>query len=273
MIRLLTAIPLAFVLAGSGFGSCIISSDVDDFEIRLPEKEFRFDTGSPDSAPPAVIVMSQPCVASPVDSCAAMSEDLFCNEDGDCELVDPTVLPTIPCDDTLQCVELLGDSASCNQTDGACQFTQEFELHTRVELANEVPELADLGGSSLTTVQFSYVRMLVLENTLTLATPPVSLYIAPDAVASLYLPDSPLVLDPDVRVVGVIDPIPAATSGQTVDVVLDPDGDAALTEYCRTPEVPFKLFVHAQMTFRAGDPIPQGALTLRIDSAAVVGLN
>jgi hypothetical protein len=93
-------------------------------------------------------------------------------------------------------------------------------------------------------------------------------------VATLWLPATdPPVMDPDVWAVGVVPPIAAATSGHSVDVELDPNGNAALTEYCRTPQVTFKFFVYAEMTFRAGDPIPEGALTLRVDAAAVVSLN
>lgn len=274
MIRLFSFVPVVFslVMAGVLGGGCIISSDVDDFEIKLPDKSFHFDTGQ--VTPPSVIVMPQACVASPADSCAAISDDLFCNGDGDCEVVDPTVLPDIPCDADVDCSDLFGESFSCNQSDGACQATVGFELSTPVNLADEVPELQDLGSSQFTTVRFSYVRMLVQENTFSVATPTVELYIAPEAVASLFVPDSdPPELDASVHPVGVIDPIAAATYGQTVDVQLDANGDAALTEYCRTPTVTFKFFVYAEMTFRAGDPIPQGALTLVVDAAATVGLN
>ncbi len=274
MIRLSAFFPAltALVLSGSFFGGCIISSDVTDFEIKLPDKSFHFDTAQ--ISPPTVIVMAEACVVSPSDSCAAISEDLFCNSDGDCEVTDPTVLPTIPCSVDSDCSALFGDTFSCNQTDEACQATVEFELSTPVNLADEVPELEDLGNSQFTKVRFSYVRMVVEENTFSIATPEVELYIAPEAVASPWVPASdPRELDSGVFSVGVVDSIAASTSGHTVDVQLDADGDVALSEYCRTPSVTFKFFVYAEMSFRAGDPIPQGALTLVIDAAAIVGLN
>lgn len=274
MIRLFSVIPVVFAVLISGglSGGCIISDDVDDFEIKLPDKSFHFDTGQ--VAPPTVFAMTQSCVASPSDTCAAISADLFCNSGGDCEVVDPGFLPEIPCSLDTDCSDLLGESFSCNQTDGDCQATVGFELSTPVNLANEVPELQDLGSSQFTKVRFSYVRMMVQENTFSVATPEVELYIAPEAVASLFVPDSnPPELDASVHPVGVIDPIAAATYGHTVEVQLDPNGDAALTEYCRTPSVTFKFFVYSEMTFRAGDPIPQGALTLVVDAAATVSLN
>jgi len=274
MIRLFSFVPVlsGLVLAGSLFGGCIIDPDVTDFEIKLPPKSFHFDTAQ--VSPPSVIAMEQACVVSPSDSCAAISADLFCNTDGDCEVIDPTILPEIPCTVDTDCSVLFGETFSCNQDDGACQATVGFELSTPVNLANEVPELEDLGNSQFTKVRFSYVRMLVEENTFSSATPEVALYIAPESVATLWVPDSdPSTIDPDVWPVGVVDSIAAATSGITVDVQLDPTGDAALSEYCRTPSVTFKFFVYAEMTFRAGETIPQGALTLVIDAAAIVGLN
>lgn len=274
MIRLFSLVPVLTALAFSSslLGGCIISSDVDDFEIKLPEKSFHFDTGQ--VSPPSVIAMTPACVASPADSCAAISADLFCNLDGDCEVTDPTVLPVVPCILDSDCSDLFGETFTCNQTDAACQTTVGFELSTPVNLADEVPELQDLGSSQFTRVSFSYVRMVVEENTFSLATPEVELYIAPETVATLWVPDSdPPEIDGDVWAVGVVGSIAASTSGHKVDVQLDPNGDAALTEHCRTPAVTFKFFVYAEMTFRAGDPIPQGALTLRIDAAAIVGLN
>jgi len=274
MIRLFSIVPtLTLLIFSSGLlGGCIISSDVDDFEIKLPDKSFHFDTGQ--VSPPTVLIMPQACVSSPQDTCATVSADLFCNSDGDCEVVDPTVLPDIPCSVDVDCSDLFGEGFTCNQTDAACQATVGFELSTPVNLADEVPELQDVGSSQFTKVRFSYVRMIVEENTFTLPTPEVELFIAPETVATLWVPNSdPPAIDPDVWPVGVVDSIAAATSGHTVEVVLDPTGDAALTEYCRTPSVTFKFFVYSEMTFRAGDPIPEGALTLRIDAAAVVGLN
>ncbi len=274
MIRLFSLVPAvtALLFSSSLLGGCIIDSSVDDFEIKLPAKSFHIDTAQINY--PTVITMTQACVASPADSCAAISDDLFCNSNGDCEVTEPTVLPDIPCANDTECSDLFGEQFSCNQTDGACQATIGFELSTPVNLADEVPELSDLGSSQFTRVRFSYVRMQVEENTFSIPTPEVELYIAQEAVATLWVPDSdPPEMDSGVRPVGVVDSIPASTSGHTVDVQLDPVGDAALTEYCRTPEVTFKFFVYSEVTLRAGDPIPQGALTLSIDSAAIVSLN
>jgi hypothetical protein len=276
MIRLFSFVPAltALVLSGSLFGGCIISSDVTDFEIKLPDKSFHFDTAQ---VSPLAFDVNPNCVVSPEDSCAAVSDgQLFCNAVGDCEIEDPTVLPNISCSIDTDCTDVFGAESgfSCNQTDGACQATVEFELSTPVNLANEVPELEDLGNSQFTKVRFSYVRMFVQENTFSIATPPVEIYIAPEAVASPFVSGSdPRELENGVFSVGVVDPIAASTSGHTVDVQLDAGGDAALSEYCRTPSVTFKFFVYSQMTFRAGDPVPQGALTLVIDAAAIVGLN
>lgn len=276
MIRLFKLVPVVttLVFSGSLFGGCIISPDVTDFEIKLPDKGFHFDTAQFSLL---AFDVTPNCVVAPDDSCAAFSDgQLFCNVDGDCELEDPTVLPDIPCGSDADCSTIFGADGgfTCNQTDGACQTTVGFELSTPVNLADEVPELDDLGSSQFTKVRFSYVRMLVEENTFSLPTPEVELYIAPETVATLWVPESdPRTIDPDVWPVGVVDSIAASTSGHTVEVELHPDGDAALSEYCRTPSVTFKFFVYAEMTFRAGDPIPQGALTLRIDAAAIVGLN
>ncbi|MFH2011022.1 MAG: hypothetical protein ABI333_30765 [bacterium] len=267
MIRVLTIVPLLVSLSVLS-GSCILSSNVDDFEFELPEKSFHFDTGQ--VSPPAVTTIQ--CTASP-DSCAAVSDDLHCNTSNLCEVTNPLVLPTIPCSSHADCT-VLGENFSCETGVGACMATVSFELSNSVNLADEVPELETIGQSSFTSVHFKYIRMFVEENTFSVDTPLIEFYIAPPSVATLWVAgaNGPE-LDPEVEKIGSVPVISASTSGHSVDVNLYEGGEAALTGYCRNPADPFQLFVYAEMTFHAGEPIPQGALTLKVDAAAIVSLN
>jgi hypothetical protein len=250
-------------------GGCLLDDDIDDFSFALPEKTFSFDTGAYE--PPAQTEIT--CQPSP-DSCAQLSADLQCGSGGTCEIVEPNEVPSIPCDASNDPCPSFGEEFSCNEAAGVCQVTIPFELVTTTNLSDEVPELETVGTSDFTTVKFNYIRMYVQENSLSIATPPVEFFVAPDTVGSLWVPGSdPLTMDPQVEKVGTVPSIDPGVSGHTKDVELTPGGEAALTDYCRTPDVPFNLFVYAEITLQGGDPLPQGALTLQVDAEATVGLN
>jgi hypothetical protein len=250
-------------------GGCILDDDIDDFAFALPEKTFSFDTGTYESPTQTDIA----CQPSP-DTCAELSADLRCGAGDTCEIVDPEVVPNVPCEAGNDPCPSFGEEFSCNEAAGVCEVTIPFELHTVTNLSDEVPELEEVGSSEFTTVRFNYIRMDVQENTLSIPTPPVDFYVAPEAVGSLWVPGSnPRTLDPQVEHVGTVPSIEPGISGHWVEVDLAPGGEAALTEYCRTPDVPFNLFVYTEITLQGGDPIPQGTLTLQVDAEAVVGLN
>lgn len=261
----------SFVLASFylNVGGCLIDDSVNDFQFQLPQKTFSVDTGA--FNPPTVTDI--PCQPSP-DSCLAMSSDLECGTGGFCEVVDPSTVPSIPCTAQDDPCPSLGEQFSCNLAAEVCEVIIPFELVTVTDLANEVPELETVGQSGFTSVRLDYIRMKVLENTFSVPTPPVDLFVAPETVATLYVPGSnPPTLASGVERVGQVPSIPAGVSGQTENVELSPGGNAAITDYCREPSVPFHMFVYSEIVLSGGDPIPEGRLTLQVDSAATVSLN
>ncbi len=264
-----SSIPLVIAVYFMNIGGCLLSSNIDDFEFQLPEKTYSFDTSEYDAPTQTNI----DCTPSP-DSCAAMSSDLVCGSSNKCEIVNPDVVPTIPCSASNDPCPSLGDEFSCDVVKGACQVTIPYELVSTTNIAEEVPSLKTVGSYNWTTVRFKHIRMVVEENTFSMNTPEVEFFVAPESVGSLWVPGSdPQTLDPQVEKVGTVESIPAGVSGQTVEVQRTVGGDEALTGYCRTPDVPFNLFVYSEIVLKGGDPIPQGVLTLKIDARAVVSLN
>lgn len=264
--RALTLSILWIFLLGS---SCILDPSVNDFTFQLPRKTFSFDT----TQHPIPTTSDIPCTPSP-DSCASISEDLACGAGGTCEVIDPTHVPRIACSEGDDPCGQLGEGFSCDLTSQTCQVTIPFELVTTTNLADEVPELKTVGSSSFTSVRFDHIRMYVQENTFAVDTPPVDFYVAPVSVSTLWVPGStPPTLDPQAAKVGTVPSIPAGVSGESVDVETTPTGKTALTDYCRTPEEPFNLFVYTEIALSGGDPVPTGALAIEVDAKATVGLN
>jgi hypothetical protein len=149
-----------------------------------------------------------------------------------------------------------------------------FSLMAPVNLSSEVPELQTIGQAPLVSVEFDRVGLRVEENSLTTPTPEIVFYLSPQTVSSLWVAQTdPPELSAGVVLMGTLPPIPATTWGMTVDVAIDAQGNAALTDYCRQPSVPFNMFAGTVITLRAGDPVPSGKIRLVVDAAATASLH
>lgn len=267
-------IPVCCLLLAGGVGTgakgCLLDSDVDDFTFQLPEKTYQIDTAEIELPARTAIACS-----AAVDPCPDISADLQCNQSaGLCELKDSTRVPSVACSETDDPCAEIGDEFTCDLEAGTCRASFAFELVSAVHLSDEVPELETVGNTGLASVRFEYVRMKVVENTLTMPTPPVEIFVAPQAVATLYEAGSnPPRLNAGVVQVGTMPSIAAATSGMSVDVETTAAGDSALTAFCREPAEPFNFLTLTVIELAAGQPLPQGAVTLEVDAVAVASLD
>jgi hypothetical protein len=174
----------------------------------------------------------------------------------------PTVeCPANPCPD--------GENYFCDA--GTCAAKAAYALQSSiVRLKDEVEELAVVGAQDQVTVKFKYIQMEVVSNTLNYAMPPLQLYVAPQTATNLF--DEHGEVRTDVELIGSLPSIPASTGG-IFDINLTTGGEAALTRYCQRPDVPFYFFIHGTTIFGAGDPVPRGAITVRIHSMATASIN
>ncbi len=211
------------------FSCNFISTDVDDFNFHLPEKEFTVDT-----------------------------EQFGMDWEGDFPEIQ---CPANPCPD--------GEAFFCDS--GTCAAKAEYSLQSNiVRLKDEVEELAVVGAQDQVTVKFKYIQMEVVSNTLNYAMPPLQLFVAPQTATSLF--DENGNVRTDVELIGSLPSIPASTGG-IFDINLTTGGEAALTRYCQRPDVPFYFFIHGTTIFGAGDPVPRGAITVRVHSMATASIN
>jgi hypothetical protein len=267
-MRLLTIVGCLVLAAVLPAWNCIVGNDVTDFTFKLPEKTFTVDTAT-------IAVPTQttiPCQPSP-DTCAGLSPDLECGVASVCQLKTPDTIPALPCSATDDPCSQLGPQFTCDLGAGSCMGAFSFELKAPVNLSTEVPELQSVGQAPLVKVSFDYVRLRVEENTLTVDTPPIVFYLSPQSVSTLWVAESnPPQLSEGIVIMGSLPAIQAATWGMTVDVALDPTGNATLTSYCKQPSVPFNMFAGTTIELHAGDLIPQGRITLVVDAAAQASL-
>jgi hypothetical protein len=156
---------LAAVLCAAGCG--LISSDVDDFPLGMPEHPFAVDadawqlkvTGD---------VPSVPCSAD-----CATATTTFCEENDVC-------------------------SASCGAND-SCQVDLGISIYQMFHLALEQPELMAIDAQASIDVSVDSLVFVVEENTLSRETPPLSVYLAPLTVTDVN--------DAGAQLIGTIEPI------------------------------------------------------------------
>ena len=230
------AVPLAGLALGLGLavmGGCgLIDSDVTDFNLKLPEKPFNVDTAD---WMLSVKGDTMPAVACPPADCTAAAET-FCTG-GAC---------TADCDANAQCAAHVPVSVS-----------QSFDL------AKEAPELQTIDSQAALKVTVETVVFKVKENTLSVATPPLALYLAPQGVLDANSTSA-------VKV-GDVEPV---TPGQTGEVPIDftAEGKKAMEMYMSAYQTPFTVIVSGSVTLSAGQAIPDGKLSGVVSVTAHAGI-
>lgn len=232
MIRILC---LAAALAGAA-GCGLIDSDMAQVDLDLAEQQVTVDTA-------------------------------------DWELTDQGTMPAVECADTPRvCASEVeswcGADDVCTARCGGdtCAVDIVVSLWHEVKLAEEVPELEQLGGEPLADVTVDRVTFTVSENTLNMTTPALTVAVAPFGTIAT-----------DGREAEVIGTIPVVEAGKTIDetsLELTPDGLVILAERMRDYETPFNVIVGSTVALQAGDQVPSGRLVtgIRVAARARTGL-
>jgi hypothetical protein len=224
------ALCLAGTLAGAGCG--LIDSDVTDIDISLPEREVTVDT--------ADWQLANMDRLEPVD----------CSEDAQ---VCSTGLDAV-CGSDEVC------SGACGAGD-SCEVSVQVALWHTFDLAAERPELEQIEGQPLVEVRIERVFYSVDENSLDVASPPLTVYVAPEGVMS---PD-----DSQAEAIGTIPPVPAGTRVDEADVALTEEGVELLAARLKDYQSPFNLIVGSEVRLEAGDKLPQGRMVTVVKATAV----
>ncbi len=236
------------VLSWLSLHGCLLADDVDNFDFKLPDKVFEIDAADLGVSSSTTISCSDA-----VDTCASVDPGLTCDKQaGVCVLGEDARFPAVDCSGEDVCASF-GDAVTCET--GQCHATTAIQLSASVDLAEEVPELKDVGSLSFTKVSLETLYVDVQINSFGIEVPAMDLYVADNSVAQVDLDGSGNVTTQGVFHVGVLPAIPANQTGR-FDVILSSDGRASLTDRMKTPSVPFKLFVVGRIEIGPGDPLP-----------------
>ncbi len=217
------------VVLGAALASCgLISSDVTDFDLTLPDKKFtiNIDGWQVDDAN-ASTYLERSCAGAPPTACNSAVQEA--------------------------CV--MNCSGSCNETSQTCDLALEVSLAQSVNLVMEKPELQSLNDEPVIKVTVDSITYEVAFNTLTIDTPPITVYLAPISVTSVRAND------PSVKAIGTIDPVPAGQTTTTPQPLkLTATGKAELTNLMSNFKTPFNVLVGSSIVVTAGQAIPTGKL-------------
>jgi hypothetical protein len=220
-------------LAGCG----LISSDVTNFDLTLPDKTFTIDMGGwqVNSSARDTYFM-RPCSAS---------SPTFCNT-------------------AVQQVCTMGCSGSCGAS-GFCDLSLDVSLSQPVNLLMEKPELKSLNDEPVIKVTIDSVTYEIASNTLNVDTPEFIVYVAPMSVIKTS--------DAMAKPIGKIAAVPA---GWVTDAphpfTFTATGRADLVNLMSSFKTPFNVLIGSSLLMTVNDPVPTGKLDAVIHIKGHAGL-
>lgn len=229
-LRILGALA-AVAISGCG----LISSDVTNFNLDLPDKKFSIDTASWNvDQQMAMTVLDTPCSAS---TQCQMAAERAC---------------------AMDC------SGTCN-AQMRCSINLDVGLHTSVNLLMEKPELQSINDKAVIEVTIDDLTYAIDQNTLNVPTPEIQVYVAPMSVMDPK--------DPMAKQIGTIPPVTAGmTTTAAQKMMFTANGRETLTSTMGNFKTPFNIIVGSTLTMTAGMPVPMGRLDATIRVRAHAGI-
>jgi len=223
---------IAAALAGCG----LISSDVTNFDLTLPDKRFTIDMGG-----------------WQVDTTAA-----------DTYLMRSCSSNPSLCNNAVQSVCTMNCSGACG-ANNTCELSLDVYGRQPVDLVMEKPELKSINDEPVIKVTIDSVTYDVTSNTLNIDTPEITLYVAPTSVLKPT--------DAMAKAIGTIAPVPAGTTTSSPQSVkFTSTGRADLIAAMSAFKTPFNVLVGASIVVTASQAVPTGKLDAVVHIKGHAGL-
>lgn len=213
------------MIALSGCGD-LISSNITTYDLDLPAKSFSVDaSGWQVTQTAADQYLEKTCASTPMICATAATNACGANCSG-----------------------------SCDMTHHTCDLGLEISVHQTIDLVSEKPELKSVDGVLHVTVDAMMYE--VVDNSLNIATPPLSVYVAPMSVMD---PD-----DPMAKLIATIDPVMEGTPLSERSMVFVEGGQDTLTATLSDFKNPFNVIVGGTLMLASGDAVPKGKLDANV---------
>jgi hypothetical protein len=223
----------AAVVAGCG----LISSDVTNFDLTLPDKSFSVDVSSYQIDPTAVkAFQTQSCATTPSICSSAATAACKANCAG-----------------------------SCDASTKTCDLALKVSVYAPVDIGTEKPEIKTVASQPVIKVGIDAVTYEVTTNTLNVPTPELTVYVAPMSVID---PN-----DPSAMAIGTIAPIqPMKTTSGPQPMVFTATGQQTLANIMGSWKTPFNVIVGGTVQVMMATPVPSGKLDAVVHIKAHAGL-
>jgi hypothetical protein len=214
-----------FALSGCG----LISSNATTYDLDLPAKSFSVDTsGWQLTASATNEYLAKSCASQPGLCATAASAACPMNCTGTCDSVAKT-----------------------------CDLGLEVAVHQTIDLLSEKPELKSLGAATtIIHVTVDSMDYEVVNNSLDVDTPELSVYLAPMSVMDPH--------DPLSKQIGTIAVVPAGTTLTSTPMMFTDTGQATLTATLANFKSPFNVIVGGTLLLGHGDELPRGKLDANV---------
>jgi hypothetical protein len=218
-------------------GCGLISSDVTNFDLTLPDKNFSVDATAWDvTDAEAETFLDTSCASSPAVCSSAARQ--ACS---------------------------MGCTGTCNDTTQTCDLALDVAIYQPIDLLAERPELKSINDEPVIDVTIDSVTWEVTANTLSVDTPEMTVFVAPSSVMD---PN-----DPSAKVIGTIAPVAAGTlTDGPQELVFSPTGKADLVATMSTFQTPFNVIVGSTLVVTQGQNVPSGKLDAVVHIKAHAGL-
>ena len=235
MHRLVVGVTAAILLAGCG----LVDSNITNFDLYIKDKMFTVDT-SQWQLQGVDQYTSASCTPPPgTDQCAAALQASNACKPG-------------------QCI------GSCDPSTNTCKLQILLSLWQTVDMSTDNPEINTVASEPVVTVTIDSIAYQVIENTLNVPTPEMTVYAAPSTIMSPG--------DPEAKPVGMIPPVPANQLVGETTVMMTPDGTTNLAGYMGDYMTPFNIIVGSEIDVGMGETVPAGRLTAVVRVKAHAGV-
>ena len=227
-------IGLLFV-ALSGCG--LISSDVTNFTLKTQSHMFTVDASSwmITNQQAADFYLGQSCASAPTE-CAQWVQNAC----------------------TSNC------TGSCDSGTQKCDLGLTVSVYQGVNINMDNPELSKIAKEPVVKVTIDSVTYTVSDNTLNVATPVMTVYVAPMNVMSPS--------DPSAQAIGTIPPVPTGATVTAMPMMFTDAGKTDLVNIMGNYMTPFNVLVGTSVVIKQGDPLPTGKLSATVEIAAHAGV-
>jgi hypothetical protein len=167
-------------------------------------------------------------------------------------------------------------TASCDSATRQCKATSELRLSYPINLSMQstFPQSAVQVGVDF--VDIAKIKYWVGSNSLTVATPPIDLYVAPASAKTeaegTHLGSLASLPAKSATCKDTADSDDAAMGAMVCDLPLDQAGKDALANFAKDYKNEFQIIAHATVSAKGGDAVPAGAIDFFVRPIIAIGI-